>query len=100
MGTTLCVIFPGAKTIQFGLCTFTKSNDYEYIARPFNFYVFPKVGDVRPCFDAILGTPLIADGYLFVCDPLHGQALPSESRLHFPLFGFLAAFPGQQQIRF
>lgn len=29
-------------TIQWGLCTFTKTSEGEYVAQPFNFYVFPK----------------------------------------------------------
>ena len=37
--------------IQFGLCTFTWDNNQElYVAKPFNFYIFPKVWN-RQCPD-------------------------------------------------
>ena len=38
--------------IQFGLCTFTKTND-AYHAQPFNFYTFPETGTITMSASAI-----------------------------------------------
>jgi hypothetical protein len=54
--------------IQIGLCLFHRSPDGSYVARPFNYYIFP--GTTRP-FDAPFPPPLMTGRACMCCDACH-----------------------------